>query len=229
MGSMNSWPINPFDAAVYVALAIAVIAGFNSGLLRSLATIFGYVCAAPVALAMMPYLTPYLASQLTPAQTWPAFFVVFLLAGLVLGALLRLSVSELTGPTVSAADRAAGALLGAVRIALLAVLMVAIFDRIIPPGREPAFLKGSQLRPILSAAAEQGLPVAATGRRRLHRPVEARARHLSAARVRTCIQGYRPSPGRRTCPRPCHARRRSAACHGMRASPASAPVRKPAP
>jgi membrane protein required for colicin V production len=32
------------------------------------------------------------------------------------------------------------------------VLMVAIFDRIIPPGREPAFLTGSKLRPILSAA-----------------------------------------------------------------------------
>jgi membrane protein required for colicin V production len=159
MGSTGSWPINPFDAAVYVCLAVAVIAGFNSGLLRSLATIFGYVCAAPVAVAAMPYLTPYLADQLklSTAQNWPVFFVVFLLAGLVLGALLRLAVGELTGPTVSAPDRAAGAMLGAVRIALLAVLMVAIFDRVIPPGREPAFLKGSQLRPILSAAAQQGL------------------------------------------------------------------------
>jgi membrane protein required for colicin V production len=61
-------------------------------------------------------------------------------------------VGELIGPTVSATDRAAGAMLGAIRIALLAVLMVAIFDRISPPGREPAFLTGSKLRPILSAA-----------------------------------------------------------------------------
>ena len=35
--------------------------------------------------------------------------------------------------------------------------MVVIFDRIIPAGREPAFLKGSQLRPILSEAGQQGL------------------------------------------------------------------------
>jgi membrane protein required for colicin V production len=35
--------------------------------------------------------------------------------------------------------------------------MVVIFDRIIPPGREPEFLKGSRLRPILSAAGQQGL------------------------------------------------------------------------
>jgi membrane protein required for colicin V production len=156
---MDSWPINPFDAAIYVGLAVAVIAGFSSGLLRSLATIFGYVCAAPVAVAAMPYLKPTLTGylKLPPAQTWLVYFAVFLLAGFVLGALLRMAVGEVTGPTVSAPDRAAGAMLGAVRIALLAVLMVAIFDRIIPPGREPAFLTGSKLRPILSTAAQQGL------------------------------------------------------------------------
>jgi membrane protein required for colicin V production len=156
---MGSLPINPFDAAIYACLAVAVIAGFNSGLLRSVATIFGYVCAAPVAVAAMPYLTPYLVNhfKVPPAQNWLAFLAVFLAAGFVLGAMSRMVVGELTGPTVSAPDRAAGAMLGAIRIALLAVLMVAIFDRIIPPGREPAFLAGSRLRPILSAAGQQGL------------------------------------------------------------------------
>jgi membrane protein required for colicin V production len=38
---MNDLPINLFDGAVYLCLAVAVIAGFRSGLLRSLATIFG--------------------------------------------------------------------------------------------------------------------------------------------------------------------------------------------
>ncbi len=156
---MGNLPINAFDAAIYVCLAVAVVAGLRSGLLRSLATILGYVCAAPFALAAMPYLTPFLASQLKlPAtRTWPVFFVVLLLAGFAFGALLRMVVGELTGPTVSAPDRAAGAMLGAVRIVLLAVLMVAIFDRIIPAGREPAFLTGSKLRPILSSAGQQGL------------------------------------------------------------------------
>jgi membrane protein required for colicin V production len=39
----------------------------------------------------------------------------------------------------------------------LAVLMVVIFDRIIPAGREPAFLTGSRLRPMLSQAGQAGL------------------------------------------------------------------------
>jgi membrane protein required for colicin V production len=44
-----------------------------------------------------------------------------------------------------------------VRIGLLAVTMVLIFDRIIPPDRQPAFLAGSRLRPILLMAGQRGL------------------------------------------------------------------------
>ncbi|MCF8476554.1 MAG: CvpA family protein [Pseudolabrys sp.] len=152
-------PVNLFDLAVYVGLAVAVIAGFRAGLLRSLATIFGYVIAAPVAVAAMPYLNPLLTARfnLPPAQLSLAFFGVFFVIGLVLAALLRGAVGEIAGPRIGPADRAAGALLGALRILLLAVLMVLVFERIIPPGREPAFLTESRLRPILSQAGQQGL------------------------------------------------------------------------
>jgi len=51
----------------------------------------------------------------------------------------------------------AGAALGALRIGLLALMLVVVFDRVIPPGHDPAFLKGSQWRPVLSSAAEGGL------------------------------------------------------------------------
>ena len=63
----------------------------------------------------------------------------------------------MVGRNVSVPDRVAGAALGAIRIAMLAILLVLVFDRIIPTGREPAFLKGSQWRPVLSSAAQYGL------------------------------------------------------------------------
>lgn len=63
----------------------------------------------------------------------------------------------MVGRNVSVPDRVAGAALGAIRIAMLAILLVLVFDRIIPPGREPAFLKRSQWRPVLSSAAQYGL------------------------------------------------------------------------
>ena len=157
---MNSLPsINSFDAAVYLVLLVAIYAGFRSGLLRSLATIFGYACAAPIAVAAEPLLRPILAERLHLPQeeTWAVLFGVFIVIGIVLGALCRMAVGEMTGPHVSVADRMAGALLGAFRIVLLAVLMVLIFDRIIPPGHAPTFLTSSRLRPILSMAGQQGL------------------------------------------------------------------------
>lgn len=151
--------MNPFDAAVYLCLAVAVVMGFRSGLLRSVATIVGYLAAAPVAVIAAPHIAPLVNTQLkvSPTQNWLMLFAVFIVIGLILSALLRLSVSAIAGNGVSAPDRAAGALLGAVRIVLLAVLMVLVFDRLIPAGREPEFLKGSQLRPLLSAAGHEGL------------------------------------------------------------------------
>ena len=154
MGTMNL-----FDAAVILVALIAIVMGFNSGLLRSLATIFGYVVAAPVAVIATPPASKMLTElfHLPPTQPWLEFCAVFLAAGLVLSWMCRIAVNELVGPRISIPDRAAGALLGAVRVALLAVLLVLIFDRIIPAGREPGFLRGSQLRPILSEAGRQGL------------------------------------------------------------------------
>jgi membrane protein required for colicin V production len=71
---------------------------------------------------------------------------MFLAAGIARGALLRFAISEMIGRNVSIPDCVAGALLGAVRVGLLAVVvvLVLVFDGIIPPGREPGFLRGSQ-------------------------------------------------------------------------------------
>lgn len=152
-------PINLFDGAVILFLVIAVVSGLRTGLLRSLATILGYTIAAPVAVALMPFVLPLVNErfQLGQAQVPLVFLAVFFVIGFLLAALMRGAVGEMTGRQIGPADRAAGAFLGAVRIVLVAVLIVMVFDRLIPPDREPAFLAGSRLRPILSQAGAQGL------------------------------------------------------------------------
>ena len=156
---MGSGSINPFDAAVVLVMLLAVVMGFSSGLLRSLATIFGYFVAAPVAVVATPPLSKLFTGlfRLPPTQPWIEFCVVFLIAGIVHGWMCRMAIGELIGQQISLPDRAAGAVLGAVRVMLLAVLLVLVYDRIIPAGREPGFLKGSQLRPVLSQAGKHGL------------------------------------------------------------------------
>jgi membrane protein required for colicin V production len=94
---------------------------------------------------------------LPPSEAWIPLFVVFIAIGFVLGSLIRKFVKEIVGPEPGLFDRVAGAVLGAVRIFLVAVLVVVAFDRIIPTDRQPPFLVGSRLRPYLSAAGQKGL------------------------------------------------------------------------
>jgi membrane protein required for colicin V production len=151
--------LNSFDAAIYVATAVAVVMGVNSGLLRSLATIFGYVCAMPIAIATWSQVSRILTERLhvTQVQDGVALCGVFLAAGVAISALLRATVSEMVGPDVSVVDSVAGAALGAVRIGLLAVLVVMVFDRVIPTDHEPDFLSGSRLRPLLTIVGQRTL------------------------------------------------------------------------
>jgi membrane protein required for colicin V production len=153
--------MNTFDAVVYVLAIVAVVSGFRAGFLRSVATIVGYVVAMPIAVAAAPLAAPLFAgkSQAVSTQTQDSLLAagIFLLVGIVLGAVFRFAVGEIAGDSIRVTDRLAGSLLGALRVGLVAVTMVLIFDQLIPPDREPAFLRGSQLRPLLSAAGRVGL------------------------------------------------------------------------
>jgi membrane protein required for colicin V production len=152
--------MNSFDAVVTAITILAMVLGFSSGLLRSLATILGYLVAVPIAVAITPRLMPFVVGQIeiSPGNAWLPPFVVMIAGGVLLGALFRVAISEIIGSEdVSLFDRVAGAALGAARIFFVAVLVVVVFDRIIPVDREPQFLIGSRLRPFLSEAGQNGL------------------------------------------------------------------------
>src|SRR5450756_1945133 len=150
--------MNSFDAVVYVGLAVAAVTGFNAGLLRSAVTILAYLLAMPIAVWAMSLVSPGGTGQ--PGSLWAQnpllFFGTFLVIGIVLGKLMRMALDEVIGPETGLADRLAGAALGAVRVGLVAVTLVLIFDQLVPSDRQPAYLTGSQLRPLLSAAGQSG-------------------------------------------------------------------------
>lgn len=150
--------MNSFDAVVTIGLIVAVVTGFNAGLLRSAVTILAYLFAMPIALWAMPMLSPAVAGKLDSPWTQNSllFFAIFLVAGMVLGKLMRMALDDAIGPETGIFDRLAGAALGAVRVGLVAVTLVLVFDQLVPPGRQPAFLTGSHLRPLLSIAGQKG-------------------------------------------------------------------------
>jgi membrane protein required for colicin V production len=155
--------MNAFDAAVLGLALIALITGFGSGLLRSLATILAYLVGAPVALAVSPGVSTWLMTQrFLPSDQMQMLisvtpFLILVIVAMILGALMRGAVSGVTGSHMVLADRLLGAVLGVARVGLLAVAFVLILERMVPPGADPDWLKQSRLRPYLAAAGAQGL------------------------------------------------------------------------
>jgi membrane protein required for colicin V production len=150
--------MNSFDVVVYVGLIVAGIAGFKAGLLRSAVTILAYLIAMPIAVWGTSMVSPAVGGRLSSPlmQNSLLFFGIFLVAGIVLGKLMRMALDETIGPESGIGDRLAGALLGAVRVVLVAITLVLIFDQLVPADRQPAFLTGSHLRPLLSIAGQKG-------------------------------------------------------------------------
>jgi len=152
--------MNTFDAAVVSVVLVLALLGFRAGLLRSLADILGFVIAAPLAVALTPYFSsvaPAVAAGSPWGENSLVFFGLLVVGGVAFAQLLRHVIADFAGTDIHLLDRAAGFVLGAVRALLVAVMIVLIFDRIIPSGRDPEFLQGSKLRPVLSLAAQRGL------------------------------------------------------------------------
>jgi membrane protein required for colicin V production len=85
---------------------------------------------------------------LSSAQSSMIFFGFLVLGGEAIAAALRMAVDEMVGADVGLLDRLAGSALGVVRVGLVAITAVLVPDRVIPSGRDSAFLVGSQLRPL---------------------------------------------------------------------------------
>ncbi|HLX15558.1 MAG TPA: CvpA family protein [Bradyrhizobium sp.] len=151
--------MNPFDVVVFVVLISAAVSGFKAGLLRSAVTILAYLIALPTAVFLMSLASANAGgTQGSPlAQSSPMLFGVFLITGIVLAKFMRMALEDVIGPDAGIADRFAGAGLAIVRTGLVAITFVLSVDQLSSSGRQPGFLAGSQLRPLLSAAGQKGL------------------------------------------------------------------------
>ena len=151
--------MNSFDAVVYAGLTIAVVTGFNTGLLRSAITILAYLVAMPIAVGLVAQLSPQIGDKLALpfVQNPLLFFGAFIITGMALGKIARTALDEAIGPEAGVMDRVGGAVLGAVRVALIAITLVLMFDQLLPANQQPAFMAASRLRPLLSAAGQLGV------------------------------------------------------------------------
>jgi membrane protein required for colicin V production len=126
--------------------------------LRSAITILAYLVAMPIAVAATALLAPQIGGRLGAPllQNSLLFFGAFLFTGMVLGKVARVALDDTIGSEAGIGDRLGGAVLGAVRVGLVAITLVLVFDQLVSADRQPTFLTGSQLRPLLSTAGQKG-------------------------------------------------------------------------
>jgi membrane protein required for colicin V production len=150
--------MNSFDVVVCVVLISAAVSGFKAGLLRSAATILAYLIALPTAVFLMSLVSTGTGGKLgSPLlQSSPLLFGTFLITGIMLAKFMRMALEDVIGPDAGIADRFGGAALAIVRAGLVAITFVLSFDQLSSSGRQPSYLAGSQLRPLLSAAGQKG-------------------------------------------------------------------------
>ena len=90
--------MNRFDLAVFIGLAIAVVGGFRTGLLRSAMTILAYLVAMPLAVWLMSYVPPLDDGSASPLPHNTEFFLgAFFVIGMALGKLARIMLDETIG------------------------------------------------------------------------------------------------------------------------------------
>ncbi len=150
--------MNPFDVVVCVVMISAAVTGFKAGLLRSAVTILAYLIAMPTAVFLASLVSTSTAGTLgsQAPQSSPVLFGIFLLTGIMMAKFARMALEDAIGSEAGIGDRLAGAALAIVRTGLVAVTFVMTFDQLSSSGRQPAYLAGSQLRPLLSAAGQKG-------------------------------------------------------------------------
>jgi membrane protein required for colicin V production len=151
--------MNSFDIVVFVVTIAAAASGFKAGLLRSAVTILAYLIAMPTAVFLTSLITAESGTGFgsSLAERSPILFGVFLITGIVIAKSMRMVLEDMVGDEPGIGDRLAGATLGAVRAGLVAVTFVLSFDQLVPIARQPSYLAGSQLRPLLSLAGQKGL------------------------------------------------------------------------
>ena len=131
--------MNSFDAAVTIGLVIAVVTGFNAGLLRSAVTILAYLIAMPIAIWAMSFVSQAIGSKPDAPllENAPILFGIFLAAGIGLAKLMRMALDETFGSEPGLGDRLAGAALGAVRVGLIATRPTRAAPSAAPARRSP--------------------------------------------------------------------------------------------
>ncbi len=165
--------LNFFDMVILAVIAISALYALLRGFVHESLSVLAWVGAGAAALYFGPWLAHRLHGTL---EGWPALIVGY--GGIFLAVIIPLSfISHYVGRTVQQSpigmvDRFLGAIFGVARgVALIAVCYL-LFSFVVPQARQPSWMTGARLMPLIRASSHVILALVPNPRLARHNGLE---------------------------------------------------------
>ncbi len=145
------------DLGLIVVILISALLAMLRGFTREVLAIASWGAAAVAAIyfypLVLPYVKPYIQKDVLAMAMAAAavFFVTLILVSIIT---IRLSDAILDSK-VGALDRSLGFVFGAARGLLLCVIAFVFFSWLVPPEKQPEWVKGAKMKPLLQSTGDQ--------------------------------------------------------------------------
>ena len=149
-------PVSLLDLIVLGIVFISAVLAMMRGFTREVLAIVSWVAAAAAAYLLHPYVKPYLDPYISNATASLAasIGVVFLLT-LIIVSIFTVKFSDfILDSKIGALDRSLGFVFGTARGLLICVIGYAFFAWLVPPDKQPTWVRDSKTKPLLESSGE---------------------------------------------------------------------------
>lgn len=157
MEQLGDLPVNVFDIGVIAVLLVSALLAYARGFVHEVLAIVGWIGAIFATFYGFPYLQPY-ARQFIPmdlAADLTAGVVIFIFTLVVLSMMTRAISKKVQASALNALDRALGFLFGLLRGALIVVLAYIGLELVMPPEKQPEFVRNARAMQLIEPAARE--------------------------------------------------------------------------
>ena len=145
------------DLGLIVIILISALLAMLRGFTREVLAIASWGAAAAAAVyfypLVLPYVKPYIQKDVVAMAVSAAavFFVTLILVSIIT---IKLS-DMILDSKVGALDRSLGFVFGAARGLLLCVIAFVFFNWLVPPDKQPEWVKSARMKPLLQSTGDQ--------------------------------------------------------------------------
>jgi len=162
LNNLNNLPINLFDVVVLIVLLISALFAYSRGFVHEVLAIASWLGAAVATFYLFPLLKPLMRSLFNDqlgitidlAADFTSGVIIFVFAMAAFSVITRTISGHIKKSALNILDRSLGFLFGLLRGALLVAVAYIALELVLPPSKQPPWIKGARSMEIIRPAAQ---------------------------------------------------------------------------